>query len=64
MAVAALGLALTFWLAHLQQKSSAALAQLRFTEEVRSSGNAISQRLNAYTEVVNGLRICSCSSPI
>ena len=56
MAVAALGLALTFWLAHLQQKSSAALAQLRFTEEVRSSGNAISQRLNAYTEVVNGLR--------
>ena len=37
-------------------KSSAALAQLRFTEEVRSSGNAISQRLNAYTEVVNGLR--------
>jgi diguanylate cyclase (GGDEF)-like protein/PAS domain S-box-containing protein len=54
--VAALGLALSFWLAHLQQKSSDTLAHIRFTEEVRSSSNAITQRLNAYTEVVNGLR--------
>ena len=54
--MAVLGLALTFWLAHLQRKSSETLAQLRFTEEVRASSNALSQRLNAYTEVVNGLR--------
>jgi diguanylate cyclase (GGDEF)-like protein/PAS domain S-box-containing protein len=54
--VAALGLALSLWLAHLQRKSSDTLAHIRFTEEVRSSGEAIAQRLNAYTEVVNGLR--------
>ncbi|MGA0583115.1 MAG: bifunctional diguanylate cyclase/phosphodiesterase [Castellaniella sp.] len=56
LAVALFGLGLTYGLAQQQQDAGRAIAQLRFSEEVRSSSDAIAQRIVAYSEVVAGLR--------
>lgn len=56
LAVVAVGLALTYGLVQKRIATDAATAQLRFNQEVRSSTDAISQRIAAYTEVVAGLR--------
>ena len=54
--VALVGLALTHALVQQQRSASEAIASVRFTEEVRSSANAIEQRIVAYTEIVSGMR--------
>lgn len=54
--IALTGWALTYGLVEQQRTADENLAQVRFTEEVRSSTDAIAQRLSAYTEVVSGLR--------
>lgn len=55
--VAALfGLGLTYGLVQQQREAGRSIAQLRFSEEVRSSSDAISQRIVAYAQVVAGLR--------
>ena len=54
--VALVGLALTHALVQQQRMASEAIASVRFTEEVRSSANAIEQRIVAYTEIVSGMR--------
>ena len=56
MAVALVGLALTYALVQQQRSASETIANVRFTEEVRSSANAIEQRIVAYTEIVSGMR--------
>ena len=56
LVVAAAGLAASIWLARQQQAAGEAIAQVRFTEEARSSANAIAQRVAAYSEIVSGLR--------
>ena len=55
MAVALVGLALTYALVQQQRSASETIANVRFTEEVRSSANAIEQRIVAYTEIVAGM---------
>ncbi len=55
--VAALfGLGLTYGLVQQQRDAGRSIAQIRFSEEVRSSSDAIAQRIVAYAEVVAGLR--------
>ena len=50
------GWGLTYGLVEQQHAADAALAEVRFTEEVRSSTDALSHRITAYTEVTAGLR--------
>ncbi|WP_066456495.1 bifunctional diguanylate cyclase/phosphodiesterase [Castellaniella caeni] len=52
----ALGLALTLALVRQQIAAAEAVSEVRFSEEVRSSSDAIAQRLVAYADVVAGLR--------
>ncbi|MGE4451298.1 bifunctional diguanylate cyclase/phosphodiesterase [Castellaniella sp.] len=54
--VAVCGLGLTGALARQQRETGESIARLRFSEEVRSSSDAIAQRIVAYAEVVSGLR--------
>ena len=56
LVVAVFGLGLTYGLAQQQRDAGHSIAQLRFSEEVRSSSDAIAQRIVAYAEVVAGLR--------
>ncbi len=49
-------LGLTYGLVEQQRLANATLAQVRFTEEVRSSTYALSQRITTYTEFTAGLR--------
>ncbi len=56
MAVALVGLALTYAPAQQQRSASETIANVRFTEEVRSSANAIEQRIVAYTRSVAAMR--------
>ncbi len=56
LAIAVAGLSTSIWLARHQQAAGEAVARLRFTEEARSSTDAIAQRIAAYTEMVSGLR--------
>ncbi|MDD3018048.1 MAG: EAL domain-containing protein [Comamonas sp.] len=51
-----LGLVLTYVLVQQQRVADAALAEVRFVEEVRSSTDALYQRIVTQTEVVAGLR--------
>ena len=50
------GWGLTYGLVEQQRQANATLAQVRFTQEVRSSTDALSQRIAAYTEFTAGLR--------
>ena len=50
------GWGLTYGLVEQQRAADDALAEVRFTEEVRSSTDALSHRITAYTEVTAGLR--------
>lgn len=50
------GLALTGVLVQRQCAADAALAEVRFAQEIRSSTDALAQRIVAYTEAVAGLR--------
>ncbi|MGB7523588.1 bifunctional diguanylate cyclase/phosphodiesterase [Castellaniella sp.] len=54
--VAVLGFGLTYGLVQQQRETGRSLAQIRFSEEVRSSSDAMTQRIVAYAEVVAGLR--------
>ena len=56
VAVAVAGLAVSFWLVRQQEAAGETIARVRFTEEIRASSEAISQRIAAYTEIVTGLR--------
>ena len=56
LAITISGLALTWTLSEQQAATSATTAQARFSEEVRSSTEAIRQRIAAYTEVANSAR--------
>ena len=56
LVVAIFGFGLTYGLAQQQRDAGRSIAQLRFSEEVRSSSDAIAQRIVAYAEVVAGLR--------
>ncbi|VUZ23787.1 Uncharacterised protein [uncultured Comamonas sp.] len=55
-AVVLAGWGLTYGLVEQQRAADAVLAEVRFTEEVRSSTDALSHRITAYTEVTAGLR--------
>ncbi|WP_026436529.1 EAL domain-containing protein [Acidovorax sp. JHL-9] len=55
-AVAVLGLVTTFWLAQQQARSVATISEARFLYEVREFSSALTQRMAANTEIVNGLR--------
>ena len=50
------GWGLTYGLVEQQRQANATLAQVRFTQEVRSSTDALSQRITTYTEFTAGLR--------
>ena len=50
------GWGLTYGLVEQQRLANATLAQVRFTQEVRSSTDALSQRITTYTEFTAGLR--------
>lgn len=56
LAAVVFGLGLTYVLVLQQRETGRSIAQLRFFEEVRSSSDAIAQRVVAYSEVVSGLR--------
>ncbi|MHA3902093.1 bifunctional diguanylate cyclase/phosphodiesterase [Castellaniella sp. WN] len=56
LGAAVFGLGLTYALVLQQRDTGRSIAQLRFSEEVRSSSDAIAQRVVAYAEVVSGLR--------
>lgn len=51
-----IGLALTYALVARQRSADVTLMEARFSDEVRASTDALSQRLLAHTEVVAGLR--------
>ncbi|WP_323017186.1 EAL domain-containing protein [Castellaniella sp.] len=56
LAVALLGLLLTAGLVRHQVQAVRSVAQIRFSEEVRSSTDALAQRIVAIREIVAGLR--------
>ena len=56
VAVAALGLLASFWLVQQQERSLGLISQARFLQEARVFADALSQRMVAHTEIVNGLR--------
>ncbi len=61
--VAVCGFGLTYGLVQQQRETGRSIAQIRFSEEVRSSSDAIAQRIVAYAEVVAGLRDLFMVSP-
>lgn len=56
LVVALLGAALTIGLVRHQQQAVRTVVQIRFSEEVRSSTDALAQRIVAIREIVAGLR--------
>ncbi|MBV7540308.1 EAL domain-containing protein [Acidovorax sp. sic0104] len=61
--VAALGIALSLWLAWQQAQAVAQVGQARFMQEARSFADALGQRIDGHTEVVNGLRGLFTANP-
>lgn len=57
------GLALTAAAFTHQHASNQSVAQMRFEQEVRASTDAIAQRMNAYAELVAGMRDLFIASP-
>ena len=63
LGVAAVGLAASFWLAWQQAESVAHVGRGRFMQEARAFADALSQRIEGHTEVVNGLRGLFTANP-
>ncbi|KQO23434.1 EAL domain-containing protein [Acidovorax sp. Leaf78] len=61
--VATLGIALSLWLAWQQSQAVAQVGQARFVQEARSFADALGQRIEGHTEVVNGLRGLFTANP-
>ena len=63
LGVAVLGVAVSLWLAWQQADSVALAGQTRFMQEARAFADALSQRIEGHTEVVNGLRGLFTANP-
>ncbi|RYF39387.1 MAG: bifunctional diguanylate cyclase/phosphodiesterase, partial [Comamonadaceae bacterium] len=63
LGVAVLGVSLSLWLAWQQAESIAQVGQARFMQESRSFADALGQRIEGHTEIVNGLRGLFTANP-
>ena len=63
LGVAALGIALALWLAWQQAHTVAQVGTERFQQEARAFADALGQRIEGHTEVVNGLRGLFIANP-
>ncbi|WP_426304096.1 EAL domain-containing protein [Acidovorax facilis] len=61
--VAVLGVTVSLWLAWQQADSVAQVGRARFMQEARGFADALSQRIEGHTEVVNGLRGLFTANP-
>ena len=63
LCVAVLGMVLALWLAWQQAQTVAEAGQARFRQEARAFADALAQRIEGHTEVVNGLRGLFIANP-
>ncbi|KRD55783.1 diguanylate cyclase [Acidovorax sp. Root275] len=63
LSVAVLGVTMSLWLAWQQADSVAQVGRARFMQEARAFADALSQRIEGHTEVVNGLRGLFTANP-
>ncbi len=63
LGVAVLGVSLSLWLAWQQAESVAQVGQARFMQESRGFADALGQRIEGHTEIVNGLRGLFTANP-
>ena len=63
LVVALLGVSLSVWLAAQQAASIAQVGTARFMQESRSFADALGQRIEGHTEIVNGLRGLFTANP-
>src|SRR3990167_8055386 len=63
LGVAVLGVTVSLWLAWQQADSVAQVGRARFMQEARGFADALSQRIEGHTEVVNGLRGLFTANP-
>ncbi len=63
LGVAALGVAASLWLGWQQADSVEHIGRARFMQEARGFADALSQRIEGHTEIVNGLRGLFTANP-
>jgi len=64
LGVAVLGISLSLWLAWQQSESVTQAGLARFRQEARAFTDALGQRIEGHTEVVNGLRGLFTANPL